>query len=448
MSVVPLAASALPSFCAIDFGTSNSAIAIADAQGQARLVDVEAGQRTLPTAVFFGTESLAPQESPRRSYGRAALAAYMEGHEGRLMRSMKSALGTSLIEQHTDVGGGYTVTFLDVIAGTLRHLRQQAQRELAQRYPQASAEDIAQQLRRVVLGRPVFFVDGDPLRDAQAQAALEAAARQVGFEEVAFQFEPIAAALDYEAHIEREELVLVADIGGGTSDFSVVRVGPQQRQHLERGQDILASHGVHTAGTDFDRQVELAALLPLAGYKARGPKPAEREVPSRVYFDLATWHLINTVYTPPRVAELRRMKSFYADAEQHARLLRIIDQRLGHALLAQAEAAKIAVAEGGLADLQLPEVAPGWHSSFNQEQALACIEPELVRIVEAARHTAQLAGVAPERIDTVYLTGGSTGLAPLAQRLAAPFSKARTVRGDRLASVAQGLGLHAQRVFA
>ncbi len=105
--------------------------------------------------------------------------------------------------------------------------------------------------------------------------------------------------------------MLVADIGGGTSDFSLVRVGPARRRQAERKDDILANHGVHVAGTDFDRQIELACILPACGYRSVGP--GGREVPSKVYFDLATWHLINTVYVPGRVAELARMKSFYAD---------------------------------------------------------------------------------------------------------------------------------------
>jgi hypothetical chaperone protein len=428
--------SSSPTFCAIDFGTSNSAIALPDGAGHVRLVEVEPGQRTMPTSVFYTMEGQPPHADPRCLFGRAALAAYIEGHEGRLMRSMKSVLGSSLIEQGTDVGGGRSIKFLDIIAGYLRHLKALAEAEAG--VP----------LHRAVLGRPVFFVDGEPERDAQAQAALETAARQVGFDEVSFQFEPIAAALDFEATVDHEQLVLVADIGGGTSDFSVVRVGPQRRQRVERADDILASHGVHIAGTDFDRHVELAAILPLAGFRARGPKPAEREVPSKVYFDLATWHLINTVYTPQRVMELRSMKSFYADPALHARLMTVVDERLGHALMAEAEAAKIAVAEGRAAPIDLDAMAYGLRTVLQEADAMAAIEADLERIVQAGVETVRLAGVAPEQIEAVYLTGGSTGLAPLAGRIAAPFAQARTVRGDRLASVAQGLGLHAARVFA
>lgn len=429
---------AAPAFCAIDFGTSNSAIALPTPAGGVRLVEVEPGQRTMPTAVFYSLEGTAPHEPPRVLFGRPALAAYVDGHEGRLMRSMKSVLGSALIEQSTDVGAGRSVRFVEVIAGYLRHLKALAEAE-------AGAP-----LTRAVLGRPVYFVDDDPERDAQAQAALEAAARSVGFTEVAFQFEPIAAALDHEATTDREELVLVADIGGGTSDFSLVRVGPSRRARVDRSADILASHGVHVAGTDFDRHVELAAILPLAGYRARGPKPAEREVPSKVYFDLATWHLVNTVYTPARVMELRRMRSFYADATLHARLLAIVEHRLGHALLGAAEAAKIAVADAGSTgkvDIPLDAVEDGLAGHLTEPDALAALEADMARIVSAGVETARRAGVAPGQVDVVYLTGGSTGLLPLATRIAAPFTHARTVRGDRLASVAQGLGWHARRVF-
>ncbi len=427
-------------YCAIDFGTSNSSIALpVHGGGSAKrvaLVEVEPGQRTMPTAVFYTLEGLRPHQEPRRLYGRAALTAYVEGHEGRLMRSMKSVLGSSLIDQGTDVGGGHSVRFLEVIAGYLRHLKHLAEAQAGET------------LTRVVLGRPVFFVDDDPERDAQAQSALEAAARQVGFSEISFQFEPIAAALDFEATVNSEQLVLVADIGGGTSDFSLVRVGPARSGRVDRADDILASHGVHVAGTDFDRHVELAAILPLAGYKTLGPPPAEREVPSKVYFDLATWHLINTVYTPARVMELRRMRSFYADAALHARLMTVIDERLGHALMAHAESAKIAVADGQQALIDLSALEPGLAARLTEPQALGAIEADLERIVQAGLETARLAGVRPEQVEAVYLTGGSTGLAPLAHRIAAPFTHARTVRGDRLASVAQGLGIHAQRVFA
>ena len=425
-------------FVAIDFGTSNSAVALPRTEGGVRLVALEPGQPTMPTAVFYRADTPSHQLEPDRLYGRAALAAYVEGVDGRLMRSMKSILGSSLLDQSTDIGGGRAVKYRDVVVGYLRRLKACAEAEAGHA------------VQRAVLGRPVFFVDDDAARDAQAQAALEAAARLVGFSELQFQYEPIAAALDYESGIARERLVLVADIGGGTSDFSLVRVGPARRHRVERRDDILANHGVHLAGTDFDRHVELACILPLLGYRALRPaKPGEtpREVPSGVYFDLATWHLINTVYAPARLAELRSMKGWYADPRHHARLLTTVEERLGHALANAAEQAKIDVALTGTAAVDLSALETGLASGLEEAQAAAALETDLGHIVQAAVETARQAGVAAADVQALYFTGGSTGLTPLVDRIGACFPNAERVRGDRFASVATGLGLHARTVF-
>ncbi|HNG80734.1 MAG TPA: Hsp70 family protein [Burkholderiaceae bacterium] len=424
-------------FCAIDFGTSNSAIAVPQADGAMALVPLEGEALTMPTAVFYLAEGPDLPNLPRL-YGRAAIAAYVEGSEGRLMRSMKSVLGSNLMEQHTDIGAGRSVSFADVIASYLRHLLRRAEAHAGRG------------LRRAVLGRPVYFVDGDPARDAQAQAALTAAAQAVGLQDVAFQYEPIAAAFHYEAGIDCEQHVLVADIGGGTSDFSLVRVGPQRRERLERRDDVLASHGVHIAGTDFDRRVELGAILPLLGFGAYGPaklgQPA-REVPSKVYFDLATWHLINTVYRPQRVLELRGMKGDYADADQHRRLMKVVTDHLGHDLAGRAEQAKIAVAAGGEAAIDLGLVERGLRATLAEPRAAVLLRDDLARIVQAALETVAMAGLRPDQVDALYFTGGSTGLKGLTDALAAAFPGAQPVQGERLASVATGLGLYAQRLF-
>ena len=435
---MPVASAAAFGYCAIDFGTSNSAIAV-PGEGPApamRLIELEPGYRTMPTAVFYGAEG-GLHDQPPCEFGRAAVSAYVDGIDGRLMRSMKSILGSSLVEQTTDIGAGRAVRYLDVVATYLAHLRRRAEAETGKA------------IVRAVLGRPVFFVDDDPKRDAQAERALRTAAQRAGFREVEFQYEPIAAAFDYEQQVRGEEKVLVADIGGGTSDFSIVRVGPGRAGKAERKGDILANHGVHIAGTDFDRRVELASMLPLFGYRAYGVAGAEqpaREVPSAVYFDLGTWHLINTVYNPQRVAELRQMRAFYAEPRHHARLLRVLVERLGHDPLARAEAAKIEVAEGGAARIDLGRIESGLAVSVRYETAHQALEGDADRIVDAARETVRQAGLPATAIDSLYFTGGSTGLRLLTDRLAAAFPAATVVRGDRFASVATGLGLHARRL--
>jgi hypothetical chaperone protein len=164
-------------YCAIDFGTSNSAVALPHGTS-IRLAPVEGEALTLPTAVFFNTDE------DNQSYGRAALEAYIDGYDGRLMRSMKSILGSPLAEQSTDLGDGSAIRYTDVITLFLQHLKQKAQA--------VAAEPIT----RAVLGRPVFFVDDDPRADQLAQNQLEACARAIGLDDICFQYEPIAAAFD------------------------------------------------------------------------------------------------------------------------------------------------------------------------------------------------------------------------------------------------------------
>ncbi|AXE93692.1 Hsp70 family protein [Paraburkholderia sp. DD10] len=413
-------------YCAIDFGTSNSAVAVPDGAAL-KLAPVEGAYSTLPTSVFFNTDE------DTREFGRAALAAYIDGFDGRLMRSMKSILGSPLAENSTELGDGSAIKYTEVIAIFLDHLKRSAEKSAGG------------PINRAVLGRPVFFVDDDPRADQMAQQQLEAAARSVGLREIHFQYEPIAAAFDYESHLTAEGLVLVADIGGGTSDFSLVRVGPERMKRVERKDDVLAHHGVHVAGTDFDRRVELATILRELGYQALDPEG--REIPNRVYFDLATWHLINTVYAPKRVGELALMRHLFTEVKHHDRLMRVVERRLGHALAAHAEEAKIGVAAGGETVIDLDEVEDDLRLAFDEAQLIKAGQDETRRIVQAARDTVQAAGIATRDVSAIYFTGGSTGLAFLSGALAAAFPDAKAVFGDRLASVATGLGIHARRLF-
>ena len=392
-----------------------------------RLIELEPGHQGMPTAVFYNAED------ETRCFGREAVAAYVDGFDGRLMRSIKSILGSDLMDQATEIGHGITIKYIDVVIGYLRHLKDVAETQ------HGSA------LTRVVIGRPVHFVDHAVARDAKALVSLETAARAAGFTEVEFQFEPIAAALDYESRIHDEQIVLVADIGGGTSDFSLVRVGPARHGRLARQDDILANHGIHVAGTDFDQSVNLAAIMPQLGYGTLGPQG--RRVPGKVYFDLATWHLINTVYSHNRVLELREMICMYGDLVRYQRLMTAIKKRLGHHLAALAEQTKIDVALHGHTVLTLGAVEDNLQSTFTNAEQCSALEHKVSRIVETAKETVRRANMRADEVNAVYFTGGSTGLHFLTERIAALLPNAQRFAGDRFSSVANGLGIYAVRRF-
>ena len=403
----------------IDFGTSNSAMAWRQGARTAQLLALEGGATGMPTALFFNTETQGTH------FGRDAMRQYLAGEDGRLMRSLKSLLGSSLLQDKTAVHG-QMVSYQDIIALFLKQLAQRAQRELGG-LPE-----------RVVLGRPVHFVDAHPERDRQAQHALEQAAQAAGFAQVEFQLEPIAAALDYEQRLERETVVLVVDIGGGTSDFTVVRLGPQHAGKPDRTADILATSGVHIGGTDFDHRLSVDTAMPLLGLRHTGP--SGREVPSRVFYDLATWHLIQWQYSPKALRDAQALRTDYRDPQLHQRLMAVLEERLGHRLADAVEQGKIqASSTGDDALLDLGWLETGLQTGITQDGLHRSLQAPLVQVVECAQHCVQLAGLPAGGVDAIYLTGGSSALRTLRDALAQAFPAVPQVEGDLFGGVATGL---------
>jgi len=403
----------------IDFGTSNSAMAWLGPQGSAHLMALEGDALAMPTAVFYNAEDNSTH------FGRDAIRHYLEGTEGRLMRSLKSLLGSPLLLETTQIGH-QQISFQDIIATYLATLRERA------------TQSLGGAPRRVVMGRPVHFVDDDPERDAQAEASLRQAVLSVGFEDVSFQLEPIAAALDYEQRLTQESTVLVVDLGGGTSDFTVVRLGPERMRHTDRSRDILATTGVHIGGTDYDRQLNLAQVMPLLGYKHIGPE--QREVPSRVFFDLATWHLIHWQYQPRAIAHAKTLRSNYSDPCLHERLMRVLTERHGHLMAHEVEQAKIRCSlNGAKTGIDLSVIEQGLQAQLSVNDMQAQLQDLLSRTVACARECVQSAGLSDTSLDAIYLTGGSSALSTFQQTLQAAFAGVPVVEGDLFGGVALGL---------
>jgi hypothetical chaperone protein len=288
------------------------------------------------------------------------------------------------------------------------------------------------------MGRPVHFVDDDPERDALAQASLLQAAQSVGFDEVSFQLEPIAAALDYERRLTRESLVLVVDLGGGTSDFTVVRLGPQRMALADRASDVLATTGVHIGGTDFDQKLSLERVMPLLGYRHLGPQ--QREVPSRTFFDLSTWHLIQWLYLPRALSQAQGLRVNYTDPRLHERLMTVLKERAGHHVAHEVEQAKIRCSQSdGATQVDLSCVEPDLLAALDTADMREHLGALLARTVACARACVQRAGLTDASLDAVYLTGGSSALRPFQRALQAEFPSVPLVEGDLFGGVASGL---------
>lgn len=412
-------------YCGIDFGTSNSTVALAD-RSKAWLMPLEGAEVTLPSAVFWAADGGLP------TFGRAAIAEYVDGNDGRLMRALKSTLSSSLIDERTAVGTR-SVSFKAVLTAFFRQMTELLTQHAG---PQT----------KVILGRPVHFVDGDAAADARAQAALEGIARSLGFGEVGFQYEPIAAALHYEQSVTGEELVLIVDIGGGTSDFSVVRVSPERARAAERAGDILANDGIRVGGTDFDRLLSLAEVLPSLGYLAP-TNGGLGTMPRHYYLDLASWHRINFLYTQRVASDLKALRLQAVRPELIERMIKVVAGRGGHALAMAVEAGKIELSSTEATRLSLSGLTGGPNPMVRRAGFEAAVEHPLARIAATVTAVLAQAGVAPDQIGTVFMTGGSSGLPVMQTLIRGLLPQARHATGDMLGSVGTGLALDARRRF-
>lgn len=418
--------------CGIDFGTSNSALAlgVSNDKGSADrvyLTPVEGASDTLPTALFYAPHLPAP------ATGRAAQKLFFEGEEGRFMRSLKRILGTSLMQQSTVVNGK-AKKFDAIIADFIRQMKQRAE----------AAE--GQSLAHVVMGRPVHFVDGSDAADRAAENQLAAIARQTGFKHIHFQFEPIAAAFAHEQRVNRETLALVVDIGGGTSDFTLIKIAAAYTGKADRKEDILGNSGVRIGGNDFDKQLSLSGFMPHFGYHTTyGDK--NFTLPQAPFHDMSEWSKVNFLYNPKFQAEMRDMLRQSHAPQKLARYMNLLEHESGHKLLAVIEDCKIDLTHQTetTADLSFVENAfsiPCTRSGFEQ-----AIGADMAAVFDALDKCLADAGVAAHRVGMVILTGGPTEMPLLQNMIRNKFSEAVISEDNRMSSVAIGLGYDSLRVF-
>jgi hypothetical chaperone protein len=413
--------------CGLDFGTSNSAIGVI-VDGRPALAPVEGNATLIPSSVFFDYENRG-----RILFGSAGIAAYMGRTEGRLMRALKSILGSPLIDEKTALGRR-KVALTDVVELFIRHLKMKAE------------DHIGAELDAVVHGRPVRFVDGDDKADAKAQGVLEAIAKRVGFRNVGFVYEPIAAAYYYEESATREEIVLIADVGGGTSDFTAVRIGPERRILSDRAGDILANAGVRVGGTDFDTLLSLEAVMPALGLGTRLIKK-DLPMPKAIYFDLATWATINFAYTYRNEHEVRSLIADSREPEKTRRLLHALQNRLGHRIAFSVEEAKIALSDRENIGIDLGFVEDDLMTNAARTGFDHMIEQKMVRLFETAATCIADAGLNPTDIQTIFFTGGSSRVPAVRTAITRAAPEALPATGSDLLSVALGLTREAERRF-
>lgn len=412
----------------LDLGTTNSAIAVSEGDGSVRLAthDHAAGSAdTFRSLLYFGAGEK-PVGGPR------AIDRYLDAAgEGRLIQSMKSYLADATF-QATNIFGR-TTSLVDLLTVLLRELRASAEQKLG---PLGS---------RAVVGRPVHFVtERDEEDEALALKRLRQALANAGWEDVELEYEPVAAAHFYESKLDHDELVLVADFGGGTSDFSLVRVGPGQKG---RGADrILGSDGVGIAGDALDARLMQKLVAPKLGqgttYRSlMGNK--ELPVPVWIYARLLRWHHLSFLKSKKNIEMLEGMMSQAADGSTLRALLHVLENDLGYHLYRAIERTKVALSNAEEAvfefsDAPLEIAAPVTRRAFEE-----WIDEDMQKMAACVDRLLSRAGVDAKDVDQVFMTGGSSFVPAVRRIFETRFGASRMRTGGELVSVASGLALRA-----
>ena len=403
-------------FVGIDFGTTNSAVAIADDDGGVQLVPL-AGAPHWRTVLYF-------EPGGGLTAGAPAIARYLETEgDGRLIQSIKSHLASAAFSRTQILGRPWRIE--DMIAAYLRQIRAAAPIDLG---------------TRAVVGRPVrYWGAEDDDDDARAVARMREALGKAGFDEVVFEHEPVGAAARYAARLDREEQIVVADFGGGTTDFSVVRVPSGE---------VLATGGIGVSGDAFDARVIDAVVAPALGRgtRYRDEMGGEAPIPAWLYGHLRRWHYLSFLKEESTLRLLDRVSRGALEPARIGRLLRVVDDDLGLVLHRAVEGAKVRLSTRDrdrvaleALDLDLAIERPGFEG---------WIADDLDAIDRVLDDVLARAGVEAAAIDRVFATGGSSLVPVVRERLIGRFGADKLVGGEELTSVAWGLAARARQVFA
>ncbi len=412
---------------AIDFGTSNSAAGYA-ACGRGRLIEMEPGQMTLPTAVFFDFHD------KRMVFGSPAQEALIAGDEGRYMRALKSLLGTSLMRESRMLLG-QRMDFIAIVGRFLAEVRARAEAATGQRFD------------RALSGRPVKFHSADAARDAQAEVDLRDCYLAAGFDDVRFMPEPAAAALANRNSLVSGDLGLIVDIGGGTSDFTLFR------QQGDAGIEILANNGLRLGGTDFDRELSLRHVMPHLGMDSDIRHVFGNEThpaPRGIFDELATWQKIPFLYTRETRRAAEDLARYAVQPDLLGRLVTTLEEELGHDIAFAVEAGKIAANYAGAMappEIRLDALERGLRLPLPAAMATATLADMARQIAEAGAETLAQAGMQTGAVTRVILVGGSGLMGVVEAALRRQFPAAELQRGAALTAIIDGLAIASAGAF-
>ena len=430
--------SPLPAAVGLDFGTTNSSIAHAAADGSIRMAQfpVRSGSTVSFRSLLLFERNA--QKQVQSHAGPVAMERYLQADEGgrRLIQSLKSYLPSPTLTGTEVFGRRYTLE--DLLARILRELRLGA--ESALQIP----------IQHAVVGRPVHFVGASSSEEeALALARLEKACHCAGFAHVVFEYEPVGAACAYQSTLDHEELVLIGDFGGGTSDFSLLRLGPAQGRFSLNSTAVLGTSGVGLAGDAFDAKLVRHLVSPALGSDSLERSGAKLlpAVPAWIYSNLERWHYLSFLRTR-NVAEILKGAAVRAlEPAKITALQALINEDLGFQLHAAVQRLKYQLSQTHEAEFRFDEGGLALCIPVTRSEFEHWIEEELSAIAGAVDALLSQTGVPASAVDRVFLTGGTSFVPAVEQIFQDRFPEGRIGRGEAFTAVAHGLALRAGELF-
>ena len=425
----------------IDFGTTNSSVALTAADAEVQLVTFPLAGGSLESfrsVLYF--EQVQAAGGAKRIHsltGPEAIERYLDAEEkGRLIQSLKSHLPSRMLTGSEVFGRRYKLEGL--IARMLADLRKSAETQFGRPISYA------------MVGRPVHFVGADNKEDEDfAVERLRDSFTQAGFERVDFEMEPVAAAYAYESTLDHDELILIGDFGGGTSDFSLLRVGPEVRRRGRVPADLLGNSGVGLAGDAFDARIVRKLVSPALGSdsEARSFNKLLPAVPAWIYANLERWHYLSFLRTNNVREILKGARVRALEPEKIQALIDLIDEDLGYQLHQAVQAVKFELSRSQTAEFRFREGSMDLRIPMTRAVFEGWIKEELGAIERCIDGLLVTAGVGPREVDRVFLTGGSSFVPAVRQIFATRFGEERIRGGNEFTSVAHGLALRAAEVL-
>lgn len=417
----------------IDFGTTNSAIAVANAGvaiDMARFSLNDQLTENFRSVLYFEQVREGIRKHVSALAGPEAIMRYLAAEQkGRLIQSLKSYLASRLFTSTTVFGRPYLLE--ELLSFLIRSLKEKSQMSLGA-------------LRtRAVVGRPVRFSGAEAKKDDEwAVSRLRTAFSNAGFDDVTFEYEPIGAAYYYEMRLDHDELILVADFGGGTSDFTLLRVGPSFRR-TSADREIVTD-GVALAGDAFDAKLVRHLVSPLLG-QGSSYKSIDKELqmPAWIYIKLERWHHLSFLKSKETMDQLKSLRAQAAEPDKIDSLIHLVSEDLGFYLHSAVQRTKLELSsqQETIFSFTVPGISIS--SPVTRKEFESWIKEELDAISRCVDELLQRTGTDKKSIDKVFLTGGSSFVPAVRNIFAERFGAERLIVGDEFTSVAKGLALRA-----